>query len=72
MTPIVVIKILVLGALGGGFLMFLLVRRKAKSFTDDGVGVINSLFLLLRFMLQVLLAGALVVFGFWFVTRFMA
>jgi len=72
MTPIVVIKILVLGALGGGFLMFLLVRRKAKEFSDDGVGVINSLLLLLKFMLQILLVGALVLFGFWFVTRFMA
>jgi hypothetical protein len=69
MTAIVVIKILLVGALLGGFIMFSLYRRKQERAAGKKVGVIATL---VSFILRVLLIAAIAFSGFWFVTKFLA
>lgn len=69
MTAIVVIKILLVGALLGGFIMFSLYRHKQQVAAGKKVGVLATLF---GFILRVVFIGAAAILGFWFVTKFLA
>ncbi len=69
MTTFVVIKILVVGALLGGFVMFSIFRRKQNHADGKPVGLIGTL---VGFTVRVLLIGVVAFSAFWFVTKFMA
>lgn len=68
MTAIVVIKILLVGAMIGGFIMFSIFRR--KQFDADGKPI--SIFTaLLNFVTRIVLIGVVAFASFWFITKFL-
>jgi hypothetical protein len=69
MTAIIVIKILLVGALLGGFIMFSLYRRKQEKAVGKKVCVIATM---VSFVFRLVLIGAIAIFSFWFVTKFLA
>ncbi len=69
MTTFVVIKILVVGALLGGFVMFSIFRRKQHNADGKPVGLIATL---VGFTVRVFMIGVVAFSAFWFVTKFMA
>lgn len=69
MTVLVVIKILLVGALLGGFIMFSLYRHKQQLAPGKKMGVIATMG---SFILRVVLIGAVAILGFLFVTKFLA
>jgi hypothetical protein len=67
-TAIVVIKILLVGAMLGGFIMFSIFRR--KQFGADGKPI--CIFAaLLNFIVRVVLIGVAAFASFWFITKFL-
>ena len=69
MTVLVVIKILLVGALLGGFIMFAVYRHKQQLTPGKKTGVIATIG---AFILRVVLIGAVALLSFLFVTKFMA
>jgi hypothetical protein len=69
LTTFVVIKILVVGALLGGFVMFSIFRRKQHNADGKPVGLIATL---VGFTVRVFMIGVVAFSAFWFVTKFMA
>lgn len=69
MTALVVIKILVVGALLGGFIMFTVFRGKHQVADGKKVNVFSTV---LNFILWLALLGTGAMLCFWFVTKFLA
>ena len=68
MTAIVVIKILLVGAMVGGFIMFSLFRRKLFGADGKPIGIFAAL---LNFIVRVVLIGVAAFASFWFITKFL-
>ncbi len=68
MTTLVVMKILVVGALLGGFVMFSIFRRKQRDADGKPVGLIATM---IGFVARVIMIGIVAFSAFWFVTKFM-
>ncbi len=69
MTALVVIKILIVGALLGGFVMFIVFRGKHQ--VADGKKI-NAFVTVFNFLLWLVSLGAGAMICFWFVTKFLA
>lgn len=69
MTSFVVIKVLIVGALLGGLIMFTIFRRKQERADGKPVGLIETA---LGFTVRVVMLGVMAFSAFWFVTKFMA
>lgn len=68
MTAIVVIKILLVGAMLGGFIMFSIFRRKQYDADGNPIGVLAAL---ASFTARVVLIGVVAFASFWFITKFL-
>lgn len=68
MTALVVIKILLVGAMLGGFIMFSIFRRKQTDSDGKPIGVLAAL---ASFTVRVILIGVMAFVSFWFVTKFL-
>jgi hypothetical protein len=69
MTAFVVIKILIVGALVGGFIMFVAFRSKHRVADGKKINVFSTA---LNFVLWLVLLGAGSALCFWFVLKFLA
>lgn len=69
MTALVVIKILIVGALLGGFVMFTVFRGKHQVADGKKINVFATVF---NFLLWLVSLGAAAMICFWFVTKFLA
>lgn len=69
MTALVVIKILIVGALLGGFVMFTVFRGKHQVADGKKINVFSTVF---NFLLWLVSLGAGAMICFWFVTKFLA
>jgi hypothetical protein len=67
-TAIVVIKILLVGAMLGGFIMFSIFRRKQFGADGKPIGIFAAL---LNFIVRVVLIGVVAFASFWFITKFL-
>jgi hypothetical protein len=67
-TAIVVIKILLVGALLGGFIMFSIFRRKQFGADGKPIGMFATL---INFIARVVLIGVVAFASFWFITKFL-
>ena len=72
MTTLVVIKILVVGALLGGFVMFSIFRRKQRDADGKPVGLVGLIATMIGFVARVITICIVACSSFWFVTKFMA
>lgn len=69
MTALVVIKILIVGALLGGFVMFTVFRGKHQIADGKKINVFSTVF---NFLLWLVSLGAGAMICFWFITKFLA
>jgi hypothetical protein len=67
-NAIVVIKILLVGAMLGGFIMFSIFRRKQFGADGKPIGIFATL---LNFIVRVVLIGVVAFASFWFITKFL-
>ena len=72
MTTLVVIKILVVGALLGGFVMFSIFSRKQRDADGKPVGLVGLIATMIGFVARVITICIVAFSSFWFVTKFMA
>ncbi len=67
MPALMVMKILLVGALVGGFAMFWIFRKQSERADGEPISTTSSFF---AFLMRLAVVSVVVLIAFWFITRF--